>query len=415
MFSFKKKSKNDNSMDVDNKNAFTNNNEEVKDDEEIVDHAMDTAQLLYLLKCDDSLVPNREEIKQAFISKIRSENMVGLFNHACDLGLVVKDDNLISKMEKNNLEETNRLEKKQADMAENHGDIEVMETQLEIAIFKGLTGTKTEALDAYKNVASSKAMSTGQLIDVSLKRIILGFVWFDLNLVKENIAEAEILMEKGGDWDRRNRLKVYSGLYHLVSRNYDKASKCFLSGVATFTASELCTYETFIFYTVVTGLTCLSRVDFKKKIIDSPEVLTVIQEVPILKNFCNGLYDCDYKGFFNCLVLMNQNICTDRFLSVHKNWYFREVRVLAYTQFLESYKSVTISSMAKSFGVSIDFIDAELSHFIASGRINAKIDKVNGVIETTYSNETNSKYQSVIKQGDVLLNRVQMLSRAVNV
>ena len=52
------------------------------------------------------------------------------------------------------------------------------------------------------------------------------------------------------------------------------------------------------------------------------------------------------------------------------------------TQFLESYKSVTLQSMADSFGVSIDFIDRELSDFIVAGRLPAKIDKVAGIIET---------------------------------
>jgi 26S proteasome regulatory subunit N7 len=35
----------------------------------------------------------------------------------------------------------------------------------------------------------------------------------------------------------------------------------------------------------------------------------------------------------------------------------RELRVLVYTQFLESYRSVRLASMAASFGVSIDFLD----------------------------------------------------------
>ena len=43
---------------------------------------------------------------------------------------------------------------------------------------------------------------------------------------------------------------------------------------------------------------------------------------------------------------------------------------------------MTIDSMAESFGVSVQFLDAELSNFIVSGRLNAKIDTVEGVVET---------------------------------
>ena len=51
-------------------------------------------------------------------------------------------------------------------------------------------------------------------------------------------------------------------------------------------------------------------------------------------------------------------------------------------QFLDAYKSVTLESMAQSFGVSAAFIDAELEEFIVAGRLTAKIDKVAGVVET---------------------------------
>jgi hypothetical protein len=50
--------------------------------------------------------------------------------------------------------------------------------------------------------------------------------------------------------------------------------------------------------------------------------------------------------------------------------------VWAVAQFLESYKSVTLESMARAFGVSVDFIDRELVDFIVAGRLPAKIDKV---------------------------------------
>lgn len=47
-----------------------------------------------------------------------------------------------------------------------------------------------------------------------------------------------------------------------------------------------------------------------------------------------------------------------RLLSVHTRYYVREMRIKAYAQLLESYRSVTIKSLAVAFGVSTDFIDA---------------------------------------------------------
>lgn len=47
----------------------------------------------------------------------------------------------------------------------------------------------------------------------------------------------------------------------------------------------------------------------------------------------------------------------DYFLNPHYRYYIREMRILAYTQLLESYRSLTLQYMAEAFGVSVDFID----------------------------------------------------------
>ncbi len=103
----------------------------------------------------------------------------------------------------------------------------------------------------------------------------------------------------------------------------------------------------------------------------------------------------------------------DRYIARHASFYFREMRLAAYTQFLESYRSVTLAGMAAAFGTSTEFLDSELAKFIAAGRIHAKVDAVAGIIETTRPDAKNAQYHAVIKQGDALLNKVQKLSRVV--
>lgn len=106
---------------------------------------------------------------------------------------------------------------------------------------------------------------------------------------------------------------------------------------------------------------------------------------------------------------------TDRYLGLHSNYIGRELRVVIYSQFLQSYQSVRLAAMADTFGVTVDFLDSELCRFIAAGRLNCKIDKVGGVIETTRPDNKNALYQGTIKQGDALLNRIQKLSRVIYV
>lgn len=173
-------------------------------------------------------------------------------------------------------------------------------------------------------------------------------------------------------------------------------------------------YKDFVRYTVLASILTLDRPSMKKRVLTSPEILEVIHEIPDLESFSTSLYNCNYAQFFKSLAAIEQQLKSDRVLFSHYRYYVRELRIHAYTQLLESYRSVTIESMANSFGVSEDFIDADLSKFIASGRIHAVVDKVGGVVETNRPDHKNAQYQNCIKQGDLLLNRIQKLGRVIN-
>lgn len=71
--------------------------------------------------------------------------------------------------------------------------------------------------------------------------------------------------------------------------------------------------------------------------------------------------------------------------------------------------------MATAFGLSPEFIDKELSNFIYNGKLNCKIDKVSGVIESNRANRRAELYQNSIRKGDALLNRVQKLARGLDI
>jgi len=222
------------------------------------------------------------------------------------------------------------------------------------------------------------------------------------------------MIEQGSDWDRRNRLKVYEGIYLMSVRQFKKAATHLLGTLSTFTAVELIDYQTFIFYTVVMCVGSLDRVTLKQKVLNAPEILAVIDNIPHLGNLMNSLYNCEYAKFFVALAGTTDALKGDRFLSSHAGFFCKEMRVIVYTQMLESYKSVQLEKMANTFGITPAFLDKEISRFISSGRLNCKIDKVGGIIETTRADAKNAQYQKTIKEGDLLLNRMQKLSRVIN-
>jgi len=223
------------------------------------------------------------------------------------------------------------------------------------------------------------------------------------------------LAEESGDWDRRNRLKVYNALHKLSTRGIKGAASLLIDCIATFSCAELCSYTDFIIYAMISNVLHLPRMEIKKTIIDGPEIMSVREEVSTVFELVAALYDCDYKRYLQAMVDVEVVLLGDRFLQPHCGYLMRELHVLGYKQFLDSYKSVTLDSMAKSFGFSVEFLDMQLSRFIAAGRLTAKIDKFGGVVETNRPDLKNAQYREMIQKGDLLLNRIQKLSRVVDV
>jgi 26S proteasome regulatory subunit N7 len=120
-------------------------------------------------------------------------------------------------------------------------------------------------------------------------------------------------------------------------------------------------YKDFVRYAVLTAALTLSRTDFKKRVLQSPEVLEVIHELPHLQEYTSSFYNCQYAPFFAALAHIEQGVKADHFIYRHYRYYVREMRIRVYSQLLESYRSLTIESMANSFGVSEDWIDEYLA------------------------------------------------------
>ncbi|NP_001311491.1 26S proteasome non-ATPase regulatory subunit 6 homolog [Capsicum annuum] len=351
----------------------------------------------------------REEVLEAVLSN----DMVPLYETLVTNGVLSLDQKVLDSMRAKNCDELKKLDDKIADAEENLGESEVREAHLAKSLFYIRIGDKEKALEQLK-VTESKTVAVGQKMDLAFYTLQMGLFDLDFDLISKSIDKAKKLFEEGGDWERKNRLKVYEGLFCMSTRNFKKAADLFLDSISTFTTYELFPYDTFIFYTVLTSIITLDRVSLKQKVVDAPEILTVIGKIPYLSEFMNSLYECQYKSFFSSFAGLTEHIKLDRYLQPHFRYYMREVRTVVYSQFLESYKSVTIEAMAKAFGVFEDFIDLELSRFIAAGKLHCKIDKVAGVLETNRPDAKNALYQATIKQGDFLLNRIQKLSRVID-
>ncbi|XP_033104060.1 26S proteasome non-ATPase regulatory subunit 6-like [Anneissia japonica] len=355
-----------------------------------------------------------EKLKNELLEGISNNNMAPFYEIVCKDLSWKTDQKLLKKMKEANEAELKHLDSQIEDAQQNQGETEVRDALLAKAEYLCRIGDKDPCLSAFRK-AFEKTVALGHRLDVIFHLIRVGLFWGDNDLITRNIEKARDMIEEGGDWDRRNRLKVYQGLYCMFTRDFKTAANHFLDTVSTFTSYELMDYKTFVTYTVVISVVALDRTDLRKRVVKGAEILEVLHSLPEIRSYLFSLYKCQYREFFKCLSALEPMLRNDRLMNVHYRYYVREIRILAYSQLLESYQSLTLQYMADAFGVSVEFIDKELSRFIAAGRLHCKIDKVGGIVETNRPDSKNYQYQATIKQGDILLNRVQKLSRVINI
>jgi 26S proteasome regulatory subunit N7 len=95
---------------------------------------------------------------------------------------------------------------------------------------------------------------------------------------------------------------VYEAVYLMLIRQFKPAALNLLDTLATFTTTELFSYQTFIYYTVIMSLVSLDRATIRSKVVHAPEILSVIREMPTLRKFMESLFRCEYAEFFKAFV-----------------------------------------------------------------------------------------------------------------
>lgn len=373
---------------------------------------LELAQIKFLLSLDEHR--NDQPLADQLMAAIKADNMAVWYEEVCkDLKWNV-NLTLLDTMKAANAAKLEELDAAIADAEKNLGEGEVREANLKKSEYLCRIGDKDASISAFRKTYE-KTVSLGHRLDIVFHNIRIGLFYLDHDLITRNIEKAKSLIEEGGDWDRRNRLKVYQGVYSVAIRDFKSAASFFLDTVSTFTSYELMDYVTFVRYTVYVSLISLPRNELRAKVIKGSEIQEVLHSLPNVKQYLFSLYNCQYADFFRALTEVETNLRKDYLVHPHYRFYTREMRIIAYTQLLDSYRSLTLQYMAEAFGVSTEYIDAELSRFIAAGRLHAKVDRVGHIVETNRPDNKNWQYQATIKQGDLLLNRIQKLSRVINI
>ncbi|RZF42002.1 hypothetical protein LSTR_LSTR003507 [Laodelphax striatellus] len=375
---------------------------------------------------------NNNELKEKLLAGIKQGNMAPYYKEVCaDLGWDF-DQGLFDKMAAFNVEHLAKIEK------EHENSVVEEEDQV-----SGVWQAKLDYLCSIGDRPAATELATAKLQEKSVPkshRIEAVFTLFrvaffhgcDIKAMGAAIEKATELIEgiSGGDWSARNKLKAYEGVWSLAIRDFSRAAHLFVDVVPTFESYELADFGTIIRYTVLACMIALDRYQLRKKLMNHGVMAQALHShYQDLREYFVSLYEGRYADFLICLARIEQEMKRDPLTHPHYRHYVQEMRLRAYKQILQAYRSLSLAYMARSFGVTSEFIEREVARFAAAGRLQCKIDSVAGTVVTSShinddalsgkeapeaSLDRGILYQTTVKRGDILLNRLKKLARVMD-
>ncbi|EEB11141.1 26S proteasome non-ATPase regulatory subunit, putative [Pediculus humanus corporis] len=359
---------------------------------------------------------NNKDIINQIKDGIVQWNMAPYYESLCEELHWPVDTVLLAKMKEENskkFEELKKLANQTVDPDESTGSV-VWRAELDYLCSIGdRKAAEALATEKYNDQTLDKTKRTDAAF--TLFRIAY-FHGCDIKAMGKAIEQAKDLIVKGaGDWSARNKLKAYEALYCLGVRNFEKAAKLFIEAVPTFESYELLDFSSLVRYTVVACTIALDRNQLEAQMRKGvmAQALNAPQEKPF-KLFYESFYQCQYRDFFQHLARMETDMKMNPLLNPHYRYYVREMRLRAYAQLLQAYRSLSLQVMASEFGVSVEFIENEVARFATAGRLAVKIDRVAMRGCPAVAQQRAHLYQTIVKRGDVLLNQLKKIARVID-
>lgn len=308
-----------------------------------------------------------------------------------------------------------KADAKIASVSASDGDLEIRDALIEKADIY-LSHGDSENFRVFVFKALEKTIGNAKKLEFYLLIVNSFFKERNYHKFAEYLLVCRTLTDESLDWEKKNKLAIYEGIYAILRRDLVLAAQTLLGCVNTFNSPEIMSFRELVGYAVVLGLLGLHRKEVREKIITNAEIISVLNEHDLLKQFTQTIFESNYKVFFELLLKLNEELLSkDHLLSRHRPYLLKRARIVIYSLFLESYKTVRLQKMAASFGVSVQFLDQELADLISQKHLNCKIDKVNLIVESVVTDNRSNAYKQIEKKGDALVERLHKLVKCAQV
>ena len=150
--------------------------------------------------------------------------------------------------------ELKKFDDKIQDCKEHNGEIEVRDAIVDKAEFYQYEARNYVEAEKIYREAYKMTGGASRKMEILFEILLMNIEKEDIASISKDIDTCHKLIDEGADWDKKNKLKIYEGVYLMLIRDFKKASVNFVSSIATFTAAEVMPFKEFVFYAVVLAL-----------------------------------------------------------------------------------------------------------------------------------------------------------------
>lgn len=259
-----------------------------------------------------------------------------------------------------------------------------------------------ENFEKLANEIIEKDNSSTLQLNILMCKIRIALILENRASLIQNIEQAKFVFENSSDWECKNKLKAYFGLFYLIKAEFEKAAEYFCDSIASFNAHELFSFEKLSLYFVFSSLISFDRNKLKKYVINNSEVRKSKEFIELPE--C--LFNCEYSQLFRKLIKFIDYCENDCFLSPFKEHFCKEMKIKGYYQLLLCYQSLHLDKMAQYFNVETDHIEEDLRNFIVEKKLNCTIDRIDGVVRMGMNGKAED-LETLMKTGEKVLRDIK--------
>jgi hypothetical protein len=272
-------------------------------------------------------------------------------------------------------------------------------------------GQMQKAAEAYR-ISYCFSVNTEDLVKVSIK---LGTVsiynqnyTFGLKFVKEAVFKD---LESPQNTQTTNLLNTIQALLYIGNNNLHEAATCLweLPSWSSEELSVLSSENDLAFYAIISGLLTLQRKRFKEDYYSKPNFRILLENFSDMLDLGTTYINFDFDKYFKLLSQFHNNFRHDYYLTGQISMMMQKCKKKVLVTYITPYKTVDLTEMADSFGMSLEDTERACEELIETNEIKYKINKYNKSLSAKTEDYKLESFKKAVKVGEEFIKGMESM------